>query len=151
MFAHERYKELKSISPTFNKQFLTNFLAPKNGKEKQKSVWKHFCTRKLLVKYWWNWHPGVHFINILRANFLYESALGNDSLVTFWLCVFFGAKILAQKVRVKCWYSWDLPWREEPSWREQLLRLSVCWKTVRKIDYENSIHDYICVVYVHLK
>ncbi len=35
---------------------------------------------------------GVNFINILCANFLYESALRSFSLVTFWLCIFLALK-----------------------------------------------------------
>jgi hypothetical protein len=39
---------------------------------------------------------GVNFINILRSNFLYESASSSFSLVTFWLCNF-----LAQTIGAK--------------------------------------------------
>jgi len=40
--------------------------------------------------------PGVNFINILRAYFLYESKLSSFSLVTFGF-VIFGAKISYEK------------------------------------------------------
>jgi len=70
----------------------------------------------------------VNFINILRANFLYQSALSSFSLVTFWLCdlkkaaqlTFVRQKITKQcfrfeiflcqnigkKTCVKCWWNW---------------------------------------------
>ncbi len=44
---------------------------------------------------------GVDFINILLARFSYQSASRSFSLIGVWLCNFFGAKILAQKVQVK--------------------------------------------------
>ena len=43
----------------FTSTFCANFLAPKNYKPKpyaQKSCSKDFCTKKLLIKCWWNWH-----------------------------------------------------------------------------------------------
>ena len=39
----------------FTSSICANFLAPKNYKPKQKSCSKHFRTKKLLVKCWWNW------------------------------------------------------------------------------------------------
>ncbi len=57
----------------------------------------------------------VDFINILRGNFSYESALRSFSLITFWLCYFFGAKILAPKSRVKCWWNWHLVFKNKSS------------------------------------
>jgi hypothetical protein len=47
--------------------------------------------------------PAVNFINILGANFLYQSALTSFFLLTFWLCNF-----LTQKAQVKCWWNWHL-------------------------------------------
>ncbi len=56
--------------------------------------------------------PGVNFINILCAPFSYKSALLSFSLVTVWLYKKFGAKILAQKRLVKCWWNWPQnPWQ----------------------------------------
>ncbi len=52
-------------------------------------------------------HQGVNFINILLAAFLYESVLHSFSLITIWLCKFFGAKILVQKLLIKCWWNWQ--------------------------------------------
>jgi len=49
--------------------------------------------------------PGVNFINILLSPFSYESVLHSFSLVTVWLCNFFGARILAQKLLVKCLWN----------------------------------------------
>jgi len=40
--------------------------------------------------------PGVNFINILHARFLYKSELSSFSLITFGF-VIFGAKILHEK------------------------------------------------------
>ena len=43
----------------FTRSFCANFLAPKKFKptmKVQKSCSKVFCTKKLLVKCWWNWH-----------------------------------------------------------------------------------------------
>jgi hypothetical protein len=45
---------------------------------------------------------GVNFINILLVTFSYKSVLQSFSLVTVWLCSFFGARILAQKLLVNC-------------------------------------------------
>jgi len=50
--------------------------------------------------------PGVNFINILGALFLYKIALRSFSLVTVWLCDFLVQKIMAQKLLLKCWWNW---------------------------------------------
>ncbi len=50
----------------------------------------------------------VSLTNILHVTFLFNSALRSFSPVTFWLCHFFGAKILAQKLSVKSWWNWLL-------------------------------------------
>ena len=47
----------------------------------------------------------VNFINIVHARFSYESASSSFSLVIFWLCNFFSAKILVQNARIKCWWK----------------------------------------------
>ncbi len=47
------------------------------------------------------WNPGVDFPNILRAAFLYKSLFQSFFLRTFWLCNFFGNRILAQKAAHK--------------------------------------------------
>ncbi len=52
--------------------------------------------------------PGINFINILPLNFSYKSALCSFPLVMFWLCEIFGAKILVQKLSIKCWWKWHL-------------------------------------------
>ncbi len=54
------------------------------------------------------WTTGVNFINILIKPFSYESAFHSFSLVTFWLCNFFGSKILTQKVCIKCCWNWHM-------------------------------------------
>ncbi len=45
---------------------------------------------------------GVKFINILRVTFAYRSVLRSFSLLTVWLCNFFGTRIFVQKLLVKC-------------------------------------------------
>jgi len=56
----------------------------------------------------WAWclRPGINFINILHVTFLYKSALQSFSLITFWLCNFFGKRILSKKPLVKCRWNW---------------------------------------------
>jgi len=67
--------------------------------------------------------PRVNFINILRKNFSFKSALHSFSLVTFWVCnSFFGKKIFAQKSHVNCWWNWhlsghDAKQRKEGDWK----------------------------------
>jgi len=51
-------------------------------------------------------NPGVNFINILQTTFSFESALHCFSLITVWLCNFFGARISVQKMLIKCWRNW---------------------------------------------
>ncbi len=51
------------------------------------------------------WRHGINFISILRAPFLYKGAFWSFSLITVWLCNFFGVSILAQKLLVKCWWN----------------------------------------------
>ncbi len=54
-----------SNSPTFNEQLLPqNPFAKKLQTKLQahKSCTKSFCMKKLLVKYWWNWHQVSHTI-----------------------------------------------------------------------------------------
>jgi len=46
--------------------------------------------------------PGVNIIKILSEPFLCKSVLHSFSLITVWLCNFFGKKILAQELLVKC-------------------------------------------------
>jgi len=55
------------------------------------------------------WTLGVNFINIFSIRFLYESALRSFSLVTFWLCNFFGKRILTEKSRLKYWWNCRTP------------------------------------------
>ncbi len=51
-------------------------------------------------------YPGVNFINLLRAPFLYQSVytqlLSSYSLALY----FYGSKTLAQKLLIKCWWTW---------------------------------------------
>jgi len=71
-----------------NVVFSTYFLALlKNSYEK--------CARKTLMKL----TPGVNFINILQAHFLYESELSSFSLVTFCCVIFLGQNIGAKCAR----------------------------------------------------
>jgi hypothetical protein len=51
---------------------------------------------------------GFNFINILLSTFSYESALRSFSLITVWLCNFFGKRLSVQKLLVKCWWNWLL-------------------------------------------
>jgi len=52
---------------------------------------------------------GVNFINVLLTHFLYKSTSHSFSLVTVWLWKIFGAKILAQNLRIKCWWKKSTP------------------------------------------
>jgi len=46
------------------------------------------------------------FQHILSTPFLSSSALHSFSLITIWLRNFLSARILAQKLLVKCWWNW---------------------------------------------
>jgi len=63
----------KSISQTLYKELLCQYFLPKNYKAKLqalKSCGKHFCTKKLLVKCWWNWCLEVERYVVLEKNAL---------------------------------------------------------------------------------
>jgi len=61
--------------------------------------------QKSLIKCWWNCLKVVNFINILLETFSCKSALCIFSPVIVCFCNFFGARILAQKLLVKCWWN----------------------------------------------
>jgi len=42
-------------------------------------------------------------------------------LVTVWLCTFFGARISAQKLRVKCWWNWQIQIPKWVNWKGSML------------------------------
>jgi len=49
---------------------------------------------------------GVYFINISLKAFLYESVMISFSPLTVWLYNFFGKRISAQNLLIKCWWNW---------------------------------------------
>jgi len=81
--------------------------------------------------------PGVNFINILRTNFLFKSALRSLFLVTFWLWNF-----LAKKAWVKCWWNWHLFIRSFVFMSQTCTNSSCCW-SVRWTwsDWEICLHS----------
>ncbi len=68
----------------FTSSFWDNILLPENYKVKVYVEWsleKHFRTKKLLIKCWWNWHLWsisstlychIFCTKVLRASFFYE-------------------------------------------------------------------------------
>ncbi len=54
----------------------------------------------------------------------------NFSLITVWLCNFFGAKIAAQKLLVKCWWTW-LQVSISPPFYEQFFRTKFLWEAFK--------------------
>jgi len=80
----------------------------------------------------------VIFINILFMTFWYESALLSFSLTTVWLCNFFGKRILAQKLCVKCWWnSLHLERVSEIIWRHLWTTLKAYYKCCHPHDHKN--------------
>ncbi len=65
------------------------------------------------------WSPGVNFTNILWAAFSYESFLR----LQFGF-VFFGERILVQKLLLKCWWNWHqvAAWVPDKFWNFYLLK-----------------------------
>jgi len=61
---------------------------------------------KILVKS----TPWVNFIYILRARFLYKSALPRFSLYTFWPRDFLAPKYWQKNEHVKRWWNWPKAW-----------------------------------------
>jgi len=57
-----------------------------------------------------------NFINILRANFSYQSLFRSFFLVTFWQKKHFRMK----NSHVKCWWNWPLEKEFEKVWGDQL-------------------------------
>jgi len=74
--------------------------------ERLKSFLTYFLRTKSqaadISKHWFPFFPGVNFINMLWAHFLYKSLLSSFSLLRIWLWTNFRTI----NARVKCWWNW---------------------------------------------
>jgi hypothetical protein len=61
------------------------------------------CIKRFSLGQW----LGVNFTNVLRAAFTYVSCMCSFSFCAYVLGLYFtGARLLAQKLRVECWWNW---------------------------------------------
>jgi len=84
--------------------------------------------------------PGVNFINILRAGFLYESKLRIFSLITIRLGDILAKGYLWKKACVKFWWKWPQVSISSTSYRQHFYqysnsnKITLVWKLLVNVD-----------------
>ncbi len=86
---------------------LRNLGAKKRGKSFNLfSLASNFRNLSLSFRRWWTQRPGVNFINIIWAAFLYASILQNFSVPTICVCIFRQKEINKKCCLQKCKRNW---------------------------------------------